>query len=98
MIYELIKNYIPVRNHLKIREDEEFLLINSKKLNMFYLTETAKSFYMLIDGNRNIDFIVTELLNEYDVEKEILKKDILEFIRDMQWQNIILLKKEVVHE
>ena len=39
--------------------------------------------WSLCDGTRSEEQIVTELLNEFDVEREILAEDVAEFTQDL---------------
>lgn len=91
-VYEKIKCLVPIRNDIKIREDNDFLIVMSSKSALQYLNEVAKDFYLAIDGNRMVAEIADLLLSEYDVSEKQLKTDLLELIRDLQWNDLILLK------
>jgi hypothetical protein len=93
MIYEFSKNLRPFTKTLKIREEGEFLIASSDSLEICYLNPVAKDFFYLIDGERTVEEIIRELLDMYDTDMETLKKDILLLIRDLQWKDIIGLKK-----
>lgn len=92
-IYNLIKNLIPIQRYIKARENEEFLILMSDRLEIQYLNEVAKDFYLLIDGKRNLEEIIQKLLDLYEVEKEILEKDICQLLRELQWKDLIILKE-----
>ena len=91
MIYSFIENMMPFQNHLKIRSDGNFLILSSHSLSLYYLQSVSKDFYLKIDGKKSIDSILHELLNEYDVESDVIKKDIIMLVRDFQWKDIIRL-------
>lgn len=93
-VYNYMKHLIPMQNYIKKRENDNFLIIMSEKLEIQYLNEVAKDFYLLLDGKKNIENIVDNLLEIYDVSKEILEKDIFHLIRELQWKNLIILKEE----
>ena len=65
----------------------------SDRLEIQYLNEVAKDFYLLIDGKRNLEEIIQKLLDLYEVEKEILEKDICQLLRELQWKDLIILKE-----
>ena len=93
-VYDYMKYLIPIQNYIKKRENDNFLIIMSEKLEIQYLNEVAKDFYLLLDGKKNIENIVDNLLEIYDVSKEVLEKDIFHLIRELQWKNLIILKEE----
>ena len=71
--YNLIKKNIPLANHRKIREDNNgFLILFSKTLELLFLNEVAKDIYLLIDGKNTIDDIFHKIKNIYDAEDIVL--------------------------
>ncbi len=92
-VYEFIKNLIPTKNYKKALENNDFLIITTKSLTIFYLNETARDFYQLIDEKRTISEIVEKLKELYSVDYEILINDIINLIRDLQWKNLIYFKE-----
>lgn len=93
-VYDYMKYLIPIQNYIKKRENDNFLIIMSEKLEIQYLNEVAKDFYLLLDGKKNIENIVDNLLEIYDVSKKVLEKDIFHLIRELQWKNLIVLKEK----
>lgn len=93
-IYNLLKNLVLIPTFVKSKENGEFLILMSEKLEIQYLNEVAKDFYLLIDGKRDLEEIVNKLLEIYEVEKEVLKKDICCLLRDLQWKDLIVLKEK----
>ena len=91
-IYDLLKDKTPIKLSLKERTDGDFLIVSSNDLKIHYFNETAKDFYNMIDGNSNIDSIISKLLILYDVKKNIIIKDLISLIREMQWNELIALK------
>ena len=92
-VFLLMKNYIPIQNVLKQRENEEFLILANKDSNIYYLNDMAKTMWLLIDGKISIKDIYEKINNEYDVTSEELQNDIIDFIRDLQWKRLISLKE-----
>lgn len=92
-VFLLMKNYIPIPNVLKQRENEEFLILANKDSNIYYLNDMAKTMWLLIDGKISIKDIYEKINNEYDVTSEELQNDVIDFIRDLQWKRLISLKE-----
>ena len=91
--YEFLKMYIPIKNALKTRENDSFLILSNRENNVYYLNSTARDIWEVIDGNKNISQICANLLKEYNVSREVFEKDLITFIRDMQWKKLLRLKK-----
>lgn len=93
-LFNTINELIPIQNFIKLRNNNNFLILMSDNLEIQYLNEVAKDFYLFIDGKRKVKEIIDKMLGIYDVEKEVLQKDIIHLIRDLQWKNLIILKEK----
>ena len=93
IVYMLIKEYIPVKDVLKEKENGEFLIVANKNSDVYYLNNMAKEMYSLIDSKISIEKIYEQVKKEYDVEELELKYDIVNFVRDLQWKKLIRLKE-----
>lgn len=92
--YNMMKQYIPVATKLKSRDNGDFLIVLSVTGEVYYLNETAKFIYGLFDGKNTIEDIFLRLKKEYGASGEedtIIEHDIVDVIRDFQWQKIIKL-------
>ncbi len=92
-VYEMWKELIPRKNILKEKLNGEFLIVSSWQLEIFYLNDTAREIFLLIDGKRSVDKIVEDLMLVYDVERSILQDDIVDVIRELQWKNLLSLRR-----
>lgn len=92
LVYDLIKEKIPIITFVKKRENNEFLIIENTDLEIFYLNDTAKDIINLCDGKNNIKSIINTLNEMYDVDIHILQNDIIDLIRDFQWKKILRLE------
>ena len=90
--YNLMKNFIPVRNALKTREDGNFLIASNRNNEIYYFNGVAKEIWNNLDGMTSIEGLCGKILSEYRVESSILERDIVNLIRDMQWKKLILMK------
>ena len=90
--YNFIKDYTHLRCAVKTREDGEFLTASNKNNEIYYLNGTAREMWKIIDGSVTIEGLCSKILGEYKVDREILENDIVNFIRDLQWKELIRLK------
>ncbi len=90
--YNFLRGYIPVLNALKTREDGDFLIAANRNGDIYYLNGTAREMWGMLDGNMSIEGLCAKILGEYEVDREILEGDIVNFIRDLQWKKLIRLK------
>lgn len=94
-IYKMIEEYVPIKNILKEKENGDFLILANKHSDIYYLNNIAKEIYLLIDNKINISGIYGKIKSEYDVNEDELQEDIIDFIRDLQWKNLIRLKEVI---
>lgn len=91
-VYNFLKSYIPVRNALKTREDGDFLIASNHSSEIYYLNGMAREMWQTLDGSTSIEGLCSKILSEYEVDHCTLEKDIIEFIRDLQWKRLIRIK------
>ena len=48
---------------------------------------------MLMDGHSSVERIIDRMMGIYDVERAVLENDIIDVIRELQWKNLILLRR-----
>ena len=92
MIFEWIKDKVPVAAYVKKRMNDDILIICAETLSMYYLNATAAFFINSADGNATVNEIKSKFLQKYDVDEEELEKDIIDMIRDLQWKQILYLE------
>ena len=68
-------------------------IVSLWQLEIFYLNDTSREIFLLIDGKRSVDKIVEDLMLVYDVERSILQDDIVDVIRELQWKNLLSLRR-----
>ena len=92
MIFEWIKDKVPVAAYVKKRMNEDILIICAETLSMYYLNATAAFFINSADGNATVNEIKDKFLQKYDVDEEALEVDLVDTIRDLQWKQILYLE------
>ena len=92
MIYDLIKDKIPNVIAVKMRTNDDCLIVQSTDLEIYYLNETAKIFLLMCDGIKNTECLTKKLFDIYEVEENTVKTDVVDLIRDLQWKKILSLR------
>ena len=68
---------------------DEGVLIHQEQANALVLNDTAIAFLEQCDGQRNAGQIIIDLCEIYDVESDVLKKDIGLFVKELAGLGII---------
>ena len=92
MVFEWLKNKVPVATYIKKRINGDMLIVCSENLVMYYFNATAAFFLDSVDGKLTVAEIKNKFLECYDVEEQELEKDFVEMIRDLQWKKILVLE------
>lgn len=90
--YNFLRDYIPLRNAVKTREDGDFLIAINRSNEIYYLNGTAREIWGFLDGTTSIEGLCSKIMSEYDVDRDSLERDIVNFIRDLQWKKLIRIK------
>jgi hypothetical protein len=95
-VFSYIVDYIPVRKELKLRiEGNVGIVCNARDFRVDYLNETALEVFLLIDGRRTVADIIQCFLENVEVDRNVFEKDLVELLRNFQWQKLITLKRRV---
>ncbi len=70
--------------------DGEMVMMNIETGAYIALNETGKSIWNLVIEPKKIHDIISSLMKEYDVTKEVCENDVLPFIQLLLEQKIIL--------
>ena len=92
MIFDWIKDKVPVVAYVKKRMNDDILIICAETLSMYYLNATAAFFINSADGKFTVGDIKEKFLQKYDVDEKILEEDLVDMIRDLQWKKILFLE------
>lgn len=87
-------NNIPVRNEEFIWRNLEgdVVLLNPNDGKYFSMNSVGCSFYEKIDGTKTVDDITGLLLEEFEIDRETLKRDLDELVNSLVQKNIVSLK------
>lgn len=92
MIFEWIKDKVPVAAYVKKRMNDDILIICAETLSMYYLNATAAFFINSAEGKSTVADIKEKFLQKYDVDEKELENDFVDMIRDLQWKQILYLE------
>lgn len=93
--FDLIKRLIPFSTACRKQDNGDFLIVSNDNMEIFYLNETSSRFFLLCNGSRSVEEIVSCMLEEYDVSKDLMEADAVNLIRSFQWQQLIHLREGV---
>jgi hypothetical protein len=83
-----------IRKDLKFRTEGNIgIVCNANDFRVDYLNETALTIFQLIDGKRSVAVIAQEFMDKFDVERGVFEQDLIEILRNFQWQKLIVLKR-----
>ena len=92
MVFEWLKDKVPVATYVKKRMNDDILIVCAETLSMYYLNATAAFFLNSADGKSTVGDIKEKFLQKYDVDEQELEKDFVDMIRDLQWKQILILE------
>ena len=93
MIWNWMKDKKPFSIALKSRKEGELKIVSSEELDICYLNPTASFFFDYCDGSMTMGNILDIIKQEYDVDENILKNDLIDIVRYMQWKRILKLEE-----
>jgi len=86
-----LKPYITIK---KKREDNEFLVVLSSKLELFFLNQPGKNFFSMINGFKKAAEIIKEFLCSYDNESCVNELNLKKFIYQLKQYGLIKFRAE----
>lgn len=69
---------------------DETVLLNLKSGKYFSLDEVATRMWTLLIETHNLEITLEKLLEEYEVEREQLRADLLEFVSQLESYGLIV--------
>jgi Coenzyme PQQ synthesis protein D (PqqD) len=66
------------------------VILRTDSGQLFTCNETTEAFLKHVDGHRTLGAITSEILTEYEVDREMLTSDILALATDLATQGIIV--------
>ncbi len=69
--------------------DGEAVILNLETETYFGLNESATRMWAIVTATATISDAVTQLLDEYDVERDELERDVLEFVENLRARSLL---------
>ena len=76
----------------KLKETIIIIALKETKEKIFKLNQTAAYIWEHCDGRKSIEELVTELCDEFAIDKATALKDTVEFIEKMKQKNLIAIQ------
>jgi ornithine carbamoyltransferase len=73
--------------------DGEMVLLDMNSENYFGLDGVGTDIWQAIQENNSLEDVFTALLTQYEVEEEVLKKDLLAFVDKLQESGLIKVEE-----
>lgn len=67
----------------------EVIILSAKDSMLHSLNELGTTIWKLLEKPRRVEEIVSALLEEYDVERAVLEKDVVEFLNDLMERKLV---------
>lgn len=64
----------------KLREEQGFIIVSNKELELFFLDSVSANIYRNMQERKSLEEIVDIIINEYNVDRTTLSRDIQEMI------------------
>ncbi|WP_294955383.1 PqqD family protein [Sulfurovum sp.] len=74
--------------------DGEMVLLDMDSENYFGLDEVGTSIWQAMQKNETLPEVLSVLLEQYDVEEEVLKNDLLVFVQRLEENGLITVVNE----
>lgn len=72
------------------RLQDQMVIIDFNSTRQFHqVNELGARIWELCDSHHSVDQIVETLLEEYDVEKAVLEKDVVEFLEELKRNDLL---------
>ena len=66
------------------KEGNKLIVFNPKDLSFFELSDTGADIWELLTKSKNVSEIVEVISNKYSEDKSVVKKDVEEFIKELE--------------
>ena len=73
--------------------DGEMVLLDMDSENYFGLDEVGTSMWQAIQSKENLKEVLEVLLEQYEVEEEVLKKDLVTFVDKLQESGLVKVEE-----
>lgn len=91
----MLNYYLQKKTNLAFRKIEnEFVIMDTEENILHTLNEIGSLIWKMADGKTSISKIIDKIYQQYNADKEIIKKDVIKFINELVEKKLLILKKE----
>jgi len=76
--------------------NQEAVLLDMSSEQYYALNELGLRLWELVSEDENLDLAITRLLDEYDVDEDDLRRDILAWIDEMHSYGLVIIEEDEV--
>lgn len=70
--------------------DKIVYILNKKSNKFLHFDGVAKEIWLLIEKNKSVFEIINSIVDTYDVEFEMVKGDVLEFLNQLYTEGVVI--------
>lgn len=74
--------------------DGEAVIVNLESSMLYSLNPVATLIWEMSDGRASIEKVVDKIYEEFKVEREVAKKDCLEFVHDFAGKGLLVMEEK----
>jgi hypothetical protein len=79
-----LKEKLVVKDTVFTQEiDDELVILDMESENYFGLDETGTAIWQAVKEKESLKEVLELLLEQYDVDKEVLKQDLFDFVKEL---------------
>ena len=71
-------------------DDENIVVYDPNSGDTHYISETGKTILSLLDVETNFDVLISQLCETNSSEKDVIEKDVLEFLNELVVKKVVL--------
>ena len=73
--------------------DGEMVLLDMNSENYFGLDEVGTAIWQAMQGNENLTDVLAVLLAQYEVEEDVLEKDLVTFVEKLEESGLVKVEE-----
>jgi hypothetical protein len=85
---------IALKDHLYSELKDEGVVLSLKNGKYYGLNEVGRSIWQIIQSPATVDEIQTAIMQEYEVDEETCRKEVLAFLKQMAGEELLEIQNE----
>ncbi len=87
---------VPQRKHTithEVTDTDEVVIYDGTGPQLLVLNDVGAGVWLLVDGERSVDEITDEIVGHMDAQREIVARDVLAFLAQLEHRELITWKE-----